>query len=116
MQIDNATSAQFETHDRLPQCDRHYQLAEHLLSCTVAGEEVVMSLNNSTYYGLNAVGTAIWHLLRVPRSVPVIIEKVCDRYDVDPQLCAQQVHAFLDTLVEANLLRVVSPLSSSRPQ
>jgi hypothetical protein len=44
----------------------------HQVSCDLAGEVVILNLQDGVYYGLNTVGARIWSLLNGPRSVEQI--------------------------------------------
>ena len=78
----------------------------HQVSCDLAGEVVILNLQDGVYYGLNAVGARIWQLLEQPRSVEQIHAALLDEYDIDPDTCIRQVAAILRELVEHGLLDV----------
>ena len=78
----------------------------HQVSCGLAGEAVILNLQDGVYYGLNTVGARIWNLLEQPTSVEQIHNVLLDEYDIDPDTCVRQVAAILSELAEHGLLEV----------
>ena len=62
-----------------------------VLGAEIDGEAVMMSIEKGEYYGLDATGTAIWEFLEKPRSVGEICRVMHERYDVEPDVCRQDV-------------------------
>jgi hypothetical protein len=72
------------------------------VSAEVAGETVILGLANGIYFGLDAVGTRVWQLLREPRRVSDIRDTIVAEYDVDAKTC------------EADLVRLLADLASHK--
>ena len=64
----------------------------------VGEETVILHLKNSTYYGLDAVGTRIWSLLKEGVQPPEICERIAVEYDVAPEVAEADARRFLDDL------------------
>ncbi len=77
------------------------------LCCDLRDEAVVLDLDSGVYYGLNSVGTHVWHLIQRPRTVDEIIDSVAGNYDVEPGCCGADVMAFLHGLLDERLAEVV---------
>jgi hypothetical protein len=90
---------------------RYKAVREHLY-CDLEGEAVVLSLANGRYYGMNSVGARIWELVQDSRSTDEIEQAILLEYDVEPEVCSQQVSAFLRRMLAEELL-VVSHESAS---
>jgi hypothetical protein len=80
----------------------------HQVSCDLSGEAVILNLRDGVYYGLNSVGARIWSLLEEPRSVRELRALLLDEYDIDPEVCAQQLVSLLSDLAAHGLLEVTT--------
>jgi len=78
----------------------------HQVSCDLAGEVVILNLQDGVYYGLNAVGARIWSLLEEPRSVEQINAALLSEYAIDRATCEQQVRAVLNDLAAHGLVEI----------
>jgi hypothetical protein len=79
------------------------------IPATVDDEVVLLSVRAGNYFGLNRVGSEIWNMLTEPRRVGDIFETLAQSHDVDADTMTRDVTAFLDTLIERGLVRVVPP-------
>jgi hypothetical protein len=93
---------------------RYKAVPEHLY-CDLNGEAVVLSLENGRYYGMNSVGARIWELVQDPRSAGEIEQAILLEYDVEAEVCRQQVSAFLQTMLGEELLVVIHESGSEIP-
>lgn len=69
-------------------------------------EMVMLSMEDSRYYGLNEVGVRIWELMAAPVSLAGIVDAICDEFDVSVQQCRQDVLAFVAHLQQKNMALV----------
>lgn len=76
-----------------------------MLASQVDGELVLISIEDGKYFGLDSVGTAIWHLLEAPRSSAAVIEALQARFEGDPADIERDTLAFIDQLVTNGLLK-----------
>ncbi len=76
------------------------------VSSDLAGESVILSLKNGTYYGLNELGSVIWEFIQEPKTVADICESILQDYEVDSETCKSSVHALLSDLVDAQLIEI----------
>jgi hypothetical protein len=76
------------------------------VSCDLSGEAVILNFQDGTYYGLNAVGAAIWDLIQVPRKVEEIRGWLLEEYAVDPPQCERDLQAFLIDLSRRKLISI----------
>lgn len=79
---------------------------EHLFS-DLEGEAVLLNLKNGKYYGLNAVGVAVWERLQRPATLAEIEAGMLDEFDVAPEVCRREVLAFLTRMLDEELLELV---------
>jgi hypothetical protein len=80
--------------------------AENLES-EIQSERVLLQLNTGIYYGLNKIGSVVWELLRQPISVKDIVNRLEAHYAVERALLVQDVTKLVESLLAAELARVV---------
>ena len=80
---------------------------EELIFSSLDEGTVMMSLENSEYYGLDSIGRRIWELMETPVKVSAICASLTGEYDVDPEQCRKDVIAFLEQLAEKDILKKV---------
>jgi hypothetical protein len=76
--------------------DHFIRMSPQVISQELSGETVILDLESECYFGLDAVGTRIWQLIREGAELRTIHDTLLDEYDVD----AAQLHADLQALVE----------------
>lgn len=76
------------------------------VSSELAGEEIILDLEDGTYYGLNEVGADVWALLDDPCRVSGICEELHEKYDVGQQVLENDVVDLLSKMHERGLIRV----------
>ena len=65
---------------------------------------LMMSVRQGRYYGLNGVAPRIWELLAVPVAEEALVAALLREFEVEPEICAAEVRAFLDQLRAGGLL------------
>ncbi|AHV95794.1 lasso peptide biosynthesis PqqD family chaperone [Paenibacillus sp. 7124] len=70
------------------------------------GEKVMLSVQQGKYYNLGQVGGDIWSIISTPRSVQEIIIALQQIYEIDADICEQDVIPFLQHLLTEDLIRV----------
>jgi hypothetical protein len=69
-------------------------------------EIVLMSVENSEYYGLDPVGSRIWELLVNSKKFSELITVLLEEYDVSPEECRRDMTAFLIDLAEKKIILI----------
>lgn len=77
------------------------------VSSDLGGEAVILQLESGVYYGVNAVGAAIWALVREPRTVNEIQEAILAEFAVDAERCLKDVMAILRQFETEGLIEVL---------
>jgi hypothetical protein len=80
--------------------------SEDQVSAVLDEEVVLMSIEKGAYFGLNKVLSRIWTILENPTTVSQICATLQDEYDVEPELCKQDVFEALEKLAENKLITV----------
>ena len=70
----------------------------------LAGEAVLLQLGTGTYFGLDAVGTRIWHCLAELQSTEAIVPLLLQEFDVNEQQLRSDLQALIAQLLERRLL------------
>jgi hypothetical protein len=83
-----------------------FTIPSDVLAQELAGEVVLMNIDNEMYYSLNPVGSQIWQLLSDRLDVETAIEQLLRRFDIDEATLRQDVTQLVDELVAQGLLTV----------
>lgn len=67
---------------------------------------VMMSIAREKYYSLGGVGGRIWEMVREPRSIGELCDRLAEEFDVDAALCRSDVEEFLLELLQEGLIEV----------
>ncbi len=70
------------------------------------GEVVLLSEDGSQMHMLNKVAGYIWELADGNTTVGTIVSKICDRFDVKPDLAQIDTFKFIQTLIDKSLIRL----------
>lgn len=77
-----------------------------LIETEVDGELVALHVDNGTCYGFNGTATRIWGLIEQPRRLSDLKEQLTREFDVEPELCAQQLGELLKELQADGLVEI----------
>ncbi|WP_338467587.1 PqqD family protein [Novosphingobium sp. ZN18A2] len=76
-----------------------------IVSREVGGEFILLNLASGTYFGLNAVGTRIWHLVREDAcSLDEIRDAIMAEFDVGRAEAERDIHDLASAMLERGLL------------
>lgn len=70
------------------------------------GEKVMLSIENGKYYNLGQIGGRIWELIATPVTIPSMVEQLVVEYEIEQDVCEQQVNTFLQQLASEGLVQV----------
>ncbi|MBS0534758.1 MAG: PqqD family protein [Proteobacteria bacterium] len=79
------------------------------LSAKIGDELVMMSATSRHYVGLSEVGARIWELIEQPRSLDDVCAMLQGEYDVAPEVCRDEVEAFLKELMDHGAVALDPP-------
>ena len=72
----------------------------------LAGEAILLHLENGTYYGLDEVGTRMWTLLVRYGKVAPAYRDLLTEYDVGAERLRDDLFGLIDRLVAQELLEI----------
>ena len=82
-----------------------YAVREDLLLEEVDGELLILDLDDNVFFGLDEVGRMIWRALEAGQTLGEIVDRIVARWDVTSDEALEDARAFIDELVERDLLR-----------
>ena len=86
--------------------DTMLQRKPGMLFNEIDGEVVMLSIENSEYYGMDKVGSRIWQLLENPMRFNELVNRLMDEYDVTEEKCRQETLDFVKKMTEKKLLNM----------
>jgi hypothetical protein len=84
--------------------DMVFRRKADLLYNEIDGEVVMLSIENSEYYGMDKVGSRIWELLEQPFTFKELVAKLIEEYEVSDQQCTMDTLAFINKLTDKKLI------------
>ena len=79
-------------------------IPDEVVVTDLAGELVLLHLGSGSYFGLDAVGTRIWHLIAQSRSTEAVIPLLLQEFDVDEPQLRRDLDALVAQLLAQGLL------------
>jgi len=81
------------------------EISKDLVYQELDGEMVILEMQSGQYFGIDVIGSRIWQMLESKVPPVLMIEKLQEEFEVEPELCRHQVVTFLDELEKNNLIR-----------
>ena len=79
-----------------------------LLSSNLAGDVVMMDIEQGSYYGLETVAARIWALTEQPTSIGALCDQLVTEYQIAPEQCQHVVMTFLSELLVRRIIQIVT--------
>jgi len=86
--------------------DRSVLIPDDVVFRELQGEAVILSLESSTYFGLDPIGTRIWQLCQTYGSLRAVWEAMQKEFDAPGDRLQSDLLAFVDELSANGLLKV----------
>jgi ornithine carbamoyltransferase len=80
--------------------------ADTVFAQEVDGEMVLLDMNSENYFGLDTVGTDIWHAMQGKESLQEVLEVLLDQYEVEEDVLKKDLLDFVAKLQESGLVEV----------
>ena len=77
-----------------------------LVSAALDHETVILHPDRGIYFGLNEIGTRVWDSLGSPTTPRDLAQTLHSEYEVEPEVLASDLDAFLGKLAEQGLIDV----------
>jgi hypothetical protein len=82
----------------------HIQISSDIVYRDLDGSIVTLSLTTGEYVELDPVGTRIWQLIEQDGRRSSVREGLLASFDIDADICDQELDAFLATLTAKGLI------------
>jgi hypothetical protein len=92
----------------MPYKKTKYVTAKNVISQEIDGETVLLDMDGENYFGLNAVGTRVWQLLREPNTLENIFAALVIEYNVEASQLKADLDEIIDRLLIAGLITKVT--------
>ena len=79
------------------------------------GGAVLLNLDTAAYHGLNETGSVIWEAVGEGKAFDDLVPAVASSFDDAPPSLSAEVTAFIEDLLERDLLRVDDGHSTAEP-
>ncbi len=76
----------------------HFSRNDEIVFSEIDDQIVLMSIDNGTYYSLDAIATRIWELLEQPRNLNSLVATLTSEFEVDKKQCTADVSHFLEKM------------------
>lgn len=80
------------------------KISDDVVFRDLAGEAVILNLATGTYFGLDEVGTRIWHVLAEHGSKDKVIEVLLGEYEVEEGQLRHDVDELVQQLSDKGLV------------
>jgi len=80
--------------------------AKNQVSCDLAGEAVILSLDQGIYFTMNPVGARIWSMLKTSIPVHEIRDSIMSEFEIGEETCEADLLAVLEDLAREGLIKV----------
>ena len=80
------------------------KISDQSLTSRVGDETVLLNIENGTYFGLDAVGTYIWELLKEGLTPLAICARLVEDYGVSIETAETDARRFLTDLKERSII------------
>lgn len=81
---------------------------ENQISSDLGGESVILNMQTGVYHGLNEVGARVWDLIEKPKAVKEIKQVLLEEYEVEADVCTDDLFSLLNELKTAGLIKVTN--------
>ncbi len=82
------------------------RINDDVLFRELEGELVLLNLKTGVYFGLDPVGTRIWHLIREHRSLEKVLDSLVEEHDVTEAQCARDLLSFVAMMQDKGLVEI----------
>jgi hypothetical protein len=83
-----------------------YVRSDKAAQSRVGAETVLLHMESGIYFGLDEVGTRVWELLETASTLQEIFERMDEEFEVNREQLNVDVQAFLQELLDAELIFV----------
>jgi coenzyme PQQ synthesis protein D (PqqD) len=80
-----------------------------VVSRKIEGELIIVPIRSgvgdlNSLYTLNPVGSALWEFMNEGHTIPEMVQRICDEFEVSDSQARQDIELFLNSLLEEKLI------------
>ena len=75
-----------------------------MISTDMAGDTVMMSVEDGNYFGLSGIGTFLWEQLESPLTIEELVFRVTEKFDVSKETAESDILEFTENLFENEIV------------
>ena len=84
-----------------------------VVSRQIEGELIIVPIRHgvgdmNSLYTLNQVGTVLWDFMQEEHTVPEMMNRVCEEFEVTATQALDDIREFLNSLLEEKLVQLVA--------
>jgi hypothetical protein len=91
------------------------KISDDVVFRDLAGEAVILNLATGTYFGLDEVGTRIWHVLAEHGSQDKVVEVLLGEYEVEEGQLRTDVEQLIQQLSDKGLVTTDTETTPTPP-
>jgi hypothetical protein len=80
--------------------------SESLLAALVREQIVMMDIGRDRFYGLDDIGSDVWHHLQTPRRFDVLVDALAAEYDADRPTIAEDMRKLLSEMTALGMVQL----------
>ena len=84
-----------------------YYRNQQIIDGELDNNQVMMHIEKGKYFGLNPVGKRIWELINEPKTFSEITNQLLVEFNIEEEVCKQEVDAFLQKALDADLVHTL---------
>lgn len=88
-----------------------YERIGQLNIAEIGYEKAILDVNTGKYHVLNKMGTEIYNMIDEQKSIQEIVNVLLDRYDVQKDICLNEVEAYINLLCENGIVARVEVIN-----
>lgn len=86
---------------------------QEVVSRKIDGELIIVPIRSgvgdlNSLYTLNPVGSVLWDFMTEGHTIPEMVQRICDEFEVTATQAQKDIEAFLDSLMEEKLIQSVA--------
>jgi hypothetical protein len=84
-----------------------------VVSRQIEGELIIVPVRRgvgdmNSLYTLNSVGSVLWDFMAEEHSLPEMVQRICDEFEVSASQAKSDIQSFLDSMLEEKLIQSVA--------
>ena len=85
---------------------RRVSIPEGVMFRELEGESVILALDSESYFGLDQIGTRMWHVVTEADSIQAAFERLLEEYEVETDTLRADLSELLEALLARGLIEI----------